>query len=186
VPHSPRSTHTHIREKISTSVDLPLSNESKRILAYAAEEAERMANKHIGPEHLLLGILRENKCFAAEILTERGINLPAIRKELHGNPHEPSARSGIGARVGGIQGVPVSFVLATGEVLLRCESHFLVPMPHIGESVSFAEPGKDGHRYRVQDITWQYHASSPQPEEAQKTLLREIVITLIAAYKGGS
>src|ERR1700674_2070517 len=32
---------TTVREKISTSVDLPLSNECKRILAYAAEEAER-------------------------------------------------------------------------------------------------------------------------------------------------
>ena len=33
--------HTTIREKVSTSVDLPLSNECKRVLAYAAEEAER-------------------------------------------------------------------------------------------------------------------------------------------------
>ena len=34
---------TAIREKVSTSVDLPLSQESKRVLAYAAEEAERLA-----------------------------------------------------------------------------------------------------------------------------------------------
>jgi ATP-dependent Clp protease ATP-binding subunit ClpC len=33
--------HTTIREKLSTRVDLPLSNECKRVLAYAAEEAER-------------------------------------------------------------------------------------------------------------------------------------------------
>src|SRR6516164_11556168 len=51
-------------EKISTSVDLPLSNESKRVLAYAAEEAERLSHKHIGTEHMLLGLLREEKCFA--------------------------------------------------------------------------------------------------------------------------
>src|ERR1041384_8233834 len=36
-----------IREKISTSVDLPLSNESKRVLAYSAEEAERLGHRHI-------------------------------------------------------------------------------------------------------------------------------------------
>ena len=35
--------HTTIREKVSTSVDLPLSNECKRVLAYAAEEAERLS-----------------------------------------------------------------------------------------------------------------------------------------------
>ena len=74
--------HTTVREKVSTSVDLPLSNECKRVLAYAAEEAERLSHKHIGTEHLLLGLLREEKCFAAEILSERGLKLPVIREEL--------------------------------------------------------------------------------------------------------
>src|SRR5579864_4181447 len=74
--------HTTIREKVSTSVDLPLSNECKRVLAYAAEEAERLSDKHIGTEHLLLGLLREEKCFAAEILHERGLRLSTIREEL--------------------------------------------------------------------------------------------------------
>src|SRR5207245_7029284 len=64
--------HTTIREKASTSVDLPLSHECKRVLAYGAEEAERLSHKHIGTEHLLLGLLREEKCFAAEILHEPG------------------------------------------------------------------------------------------------------------------
>src|ERR671937_2302165 len=74
--------HTTIREKVSASVDLPLSNECKRVLAYAAEEAERLSHKHIGTEHLLLGLLREEKCFAAEILHERGLRLSTIREEL--------------------------------------------------------------------------------------------------------
>ena len=74
--------HTTIREKVSTSVDLPLSNECKRVLAYAAEEAERLGHKHIGTEHLLLGLLREEKCFASEILQERGLKLAQIREEL--------------------------------------------------------------------------------------------------------
>ena len=54
--------HTTLREKVSTSVDLPLSHECKRVLAYGAEEAERLNHKHIGTEHLLLGLLREEKC----------------------------------------------------------------------------------------------------------------------------
>jgi hypothetical protein len=89
--HSPASVesirkqiegHTTIRETISTSVDLPLSNECKRVLAYAAEEAELLSHQHIGTEHLLLGLLREEKCFAAAILQERGVRLEAIREEL--------------------------------------------------------------------------------------------------------
>ena len=92
--------HTTIREKVSTSVDLPLSNECKRVLAYAAEEAERLSHKHIGTEHLLLGLLREEKCFAAEILQERGLRLPAIREELQRTTQEkaPAAQAAGKAR----------------------------------------------------------------------------------------
>jgi bifunctional UDP-N-acetylglucosamine pyrophosphorylase/glucosamine-1-phosphate N-acetyltransferase len=85
--------HATIREKGSTSVDTPLSDESKRVLAYAAEEAEKLGNKHIGTEHLLLGLLREEKCFAAQILDERGLRLDQIRDELAREPHKTEFRS---------------------------------------------------------------------------------------------
>lgn len=85
--------HTTIREKVSTSVDLPLSNECKRILAYAAEEAERLNHKHIGSEHLLLGLLREEKCFAAELLKERGVKIDALREEFAKEPSESAPRT---------------------------------------------------------------------------------------------
>jgi len=74
--------HITPREKVSTSVDLPLSHECKRVLAYAAEEAERLNHRHIGTEHLLLGLLREEKCFAAELLHERGLRLSPVREEI--------------------------------------------------------------------------------------------------------
>lgn len=73
---------TTVGHSIATSVDLPLSNECKRVLAYAAEEAERLADKHIGSEHLFLGLLREEKGFAAQILMERGVRLSKVREEL--------------------------------------------------------------------------------------------------------
>ena len=73
---------TTIREKISTKLDLPLSEECKHILAYAAEEAALLNHRHLGTEHLLLGILREENCLAAEVLKERGLRLEAIRDEL--------------------------------------------------------------------------------------------------------
>ncbi len=83
--------HTTIREKVSTSVDLPLSHECKRVLAYGAEEAERLNHKHIGTEHLLLGLLREEKCFAAEILHERGLRLSQVREEIQRSSSEKVA-----------------------------------------------------------------------------------------------
>lgn len=69
---------------------LLLSNECKRILAYAAEEAERLAHRHIGTEHLFLGVLREEKCLAAQVLRSHGIRVEEERlriaydAELHG------------------------------------------------------------------------------------------------------
>lgn len=74
--------HTVVREKIPTSVDLPLSNECKRILGYAAKEADSLSHAHIGTEHLLLGLLREQKCFAAAILNDLGLRLAAAREEM--------------------------------------------------------------------------------------------------------
>ncbi len=71
-----------IRDRISTSVEVPLSAECKRVLNYAAEEAERLNHKHIGTEHLLLGILREEKSFGAELLQERGLRLSTLREEV--------------------------------------------------------------------------------------------------------
>src|SRR3954468_24699610 len=69
-------------QKISTSVDLPLSNESKRVLAYAAEEAERASDRSIRSEHLVLGLVREEKSLASELLRRRGADLAAMRLSL--------------------------------------------------------------------------------------------------------
>jgi ATP-dependent Clp protease ATP-binding subunit ClpC len=73
---------TILRDRISTNIDLPLSSEAKRVLAFAAEESERLGNRHIGTEHLLLGLLREENSVAAEILYERGLRLSDIRQDL--------------------------------------------------------------------------------------------------------
>jgi ATP-dependent Clp protease ATP-binding subunit ClpC len=79
--------NTVARPPTSTSVDLPLSNECRRALAYASEEADALSHKHIGTEHLLMGLLREEKCFAAHLLIERGVNLEDLRKQLTQVPH---------------------------------------------------------------------------------------------------
>jgi ClpA/ClpB-like protein len=73
---------TQIREKVSTSVDLPLSDASKRILKYGMEEAERLNHRHIGSEHLFLGLLREKGCLAAELLEPFGVKLEQFRTKI--------------------------------------------------------------------------------------------------------
>ena len=75
------------REKVSTSVDLPLNRESKRALAYAAEESLGLNHQHIGIEHLLMGLLREEKSLAADLLRQHGLTVATLRERLQ---HQPS------------------------------------------------------------------------------------------------
>jgi ATP-dependent Clp protease ATP-binding subunit ClpA len=71
------------RPKIATSVDLPLSTECKQVLTDAAIEADELGHKHIGTEHLLLGILR-NQSFTTELLQQHGVNRDDLRSKMAG------------------------------------------------------------------------------------------------------
>src|SRR5918994_2046891 len=73
---------TVFREKVSTSVEIPFSAETKRVLQFAAEEADRLLHNYIGTEHLLLGILREERSVAATILMEKGMRLHQVREDI--------------------------------------------------------------------------------------------------------
>ena len=73
---------TVFREKVSTSVDIPFSSETKRVLQFAAEEADRLLHTYIGTEHLLLGLLREERSVAASILYEKGMRLSSVREDI--------------------------------------------------------------------------------------------------------
>jgi len=82
---------TVLREKVSTSVDIPFATETKRALQYAAEEADRLLHTYIGTEHLLLGILREDRSLAASILMEKGLRLDHVREDVVSLLNEKSA-----------------------------------------------------------------------------------------------
>jgi len=69
------------REKLSTSVEIPFSEETKKVLQFAEEEAERLMHPHIGTEHMLLGLLRLESSLAGKMLAERGMRLFAVRED---------------------------------------------------------------------------------------------------------
>lgn len=71
-----------LREKMPQSAELHLAPETKRILALAREESERLRSRTIGTEHLLLGLMREERSIAAEVLFEQGLRLQNIREEI--------------------------------------------------------------------------------------------------------
>jgi ATP-dependent Clp protease ATP-binding subunit ClpC len=69
-------------ERVSTSPDLPLSEDTKKALAFAVHEAESMGHASVGSEHLLLGLLRIEECTAARYLIARGLELFELRDEV--------------------------------------------------------------------------------------------------------
>jgi ATP-dependent Clp protease ATP-binding subunit ClpC len=69
-------------EPTSTSVDMPLSSETKSALQHAADEAGQEQAEHIDGPHLLLGLLREPESLAAGILNSNGLRLEDVREEV--------------------------------------------------------------------------------------------------------
>jgi uncharacterized protein (TIGR03435 family) len=74
--------HLTNRAKVPESDEIPFSASGQRALQYAAEEADRLLHNYIGPEHLLLGLLREERSVAAEVLAARGMRIEAVRAAI--------------------------------------------------------------------------------------------------------
>jgi ATP-dependent Clp protease ATP-binding subunit ClpA len=145
------------RESTPTHVDLPLSEECKRILAYSAEESLRLNDYRITPAHLLLGILREEHCFAAKLLREHGLELPHARTVTKEDNKEPARTSSTPAvRIYGAEGVS--------------ELPFGQTLPKIGEKIIIRQTDGTSLAYRVLDVAWDYSLEAIGPK------LNEIVI----------
>ncbi len=70
-----------IRTRIPTSVEIPLAEDCKRALNFAQEEADRLESRYVGPQHILLGLIRTEDGLAARLLRERGVHLEDLRRE---------------------------------------------------------------------------------------------------------
>src|ERR687889_2619318 len=87
----------------TTGPDLPYTSRAKKVLELAMSEARELNHPYVGTDHLLLGLLREEKGIAAQVLTDAGVNLEAARAEtlrLLGN-EMPQAQGGGTADKGG-------------------------------------------------------------------------------------
>jgi ATP-dependent Clp protease ATP-binding subunit ClpA len=90
-------------EKAFDTTELPLSNASKRILAFTSEEARQLDHPYIFCDHMLLGLLREEE--SSKPLETLGLSLYAAREVVVASPvnrHEPPATP--------YQGSPLTFV----------------------------------------------------------------------------
>jgi len=136
-------------ETIPISVDLPLSNESKRVLAYAAEEVERLGHHMIGTEHLFLGLLRESQSGAAQMLIERGVEINTVREAVAKDGAEPPARPGAGARAA----FEITIVPEAGKALVYAWQ--LPYIPAVGETVRVTQNDGQAAIYEVVNVEWE-------------------------------
>jgi len=142
-------------ERIPTSVDLPLDEESKHVLAYAAEEADSMNHSRIAPEHLLLGIMREKQSHAARVLEEMNApSLEELRKTIAASEpqEEPPA-----ALPGGLASALAHkfLVVEEGGHILAANVRLVGPLPSVGHRMAFTTGGVR-ETYEVTDVLWDF------------------------------
>jgi ATP-dependent Clp protease ATP-binding subunit ClpC len=61
--------------------DLPYTSRAKKSLELAMTEARDLDHTYVGTEHLLLGLMREERGVAAQVLTSFGITVAGLREE---------------------------------------------------------------------------------------------------------
>jgi ATP-dependent Clp protease ATP-binding subunit ClpC len=66
----------------STSVEIPFSDGTRRVLHYAEEEADRLKHSYIGTEHLLIALVRANDTTGGAILARHGMTLDDTRQRV--------------------------------------------------------------------------------------------------------
>jgi len=79
--------------------ELPYTSRAKKVLEFAMSEARELNHSYVGTEHLLLGLLKEEKGIAAQVLNSLGVSLEDARSEtlkVLGSDVNPSEPAGIG------------------------------------------------------------------------------------------
>src|SRR6185369_4229853 len=72
----------HLPEKGPDEMWQRFTERARRIIFFAQEEAARIGENYVGPEHILLGLVRENDSVAARILDRLDVPLGRIRSEI--------------------------------------------------------------------------------------------------------
>lgn len=72
----------HRRGRPASTGELPFTPSAKNLFELARREALRLHHSYIGPEHLLLGIVRQDRGAAADVLVRLGADLMNVRQQV--------------------------------------------------------------------------------------------------------
>jgi hypothetical protein len=80
------------RPDMFTIGKLPLTPRARKVIEYANKESEKLKHNFVGPEHILLGLLRQNESVAAQVLMNLGLRLESLRTEIENVFGRPADR----------------------------------------------------------------------------------------------
>jgi ATP-dependent Clp protease ATP-binding subunit ClpA len=89
-----REIERQIIRRPAIHVEISFSLESKHILDYTGQEAERLGHGRVEPEHLVLGLLRDDQCFGARVLHAHEVTLSRVRDEITNGKREGEVKAG--------------------------------------------------------------------------------------------
>lgn len=90
--------------EVVTQGRLPQTPRAKKVIEYAMDESRNLGHSHVGTEHLLLGLLREQEGVASQVLMNLGLKLEDLREETLNVSGDESA----GAERGAVTSVPTA------------------------------------------------------------------------------
>jgi len=158
------------REKVSVSVDLPLSNECRDALTNALAEADQLGSESITPQHLLLGLIKASSEVSG-ILNDHGVTA----QKLCEIPSPTQESSGV-VMASGQARATSAFVqfLCQGERFGSAAVLFANPLPRVGDEVVFHRENEP-QTYKVLAVKYHFE-EPPQSKTPGHAWLAKIVI----------
>lgn len=134
------------------------------IVVYGKEEANRLQNDHIEPEHLLLGILRDGECKAAEILKSFYLDLKGIKNELETQLREKSILENYSQDISFSE--EASKILTLSKLEARLMNDEKVDTPHILLAIMRDNQNNAYKVLKKNDVTYEKVIDRIKQEEA--------------------
>lgn len=134
------------------------------IVVYGKEEANRLQNDHIEPEHLLLGILRDGECKAAEILKSFYLDLKGIKNELETQLREKSILENYSQDISFSE--EASKILTLSKLEARLMNDEKVDTPHILLAIMRDNQNNAYKTLEKNDVTYEKIIDRLKQEEA--------------------
>jgi len=147
------------------------TDRARRVVVIAQEEARALEHSYVGPEHILLGLVREGQGVAARALTELGVDLGAVRQQTEDligrGEHSPSGHIPFTPRAKKLLELSLREALQLGHNYIGTE-HLLLAVLREGENVGaqvLVRMGTDLNQVRLQVLKLLTAAGAVLPGE---------------------